>query len=130
MKLVSTSTKTPIYKLIIDDVDCTNLGRVKDDHVLYSISRKEFKTIKVILLNKEPFDTVVIDNKIVEDLMVIIDGLSIDNISLYNELSKISVYKDLQDKIWQTNGYITFNGCMTIKIHKNLLYTKWLAGIM
>ena len=118
MKLVSTSTKIPIYKLIIDDVDCTDLGRAKDDHVLYSISRKEFKTIKVILLNKEPFDTVVID------------GLSIDNISLYNELSKISVYKDLQDKIWQTNGYITFNGCMTIKIHKNLLYTKWLAGIM
>ena len=65
---------------------------------------------------------------ITDDLLIVVEQLIIDHVDLTNNLSKISVYKDTTGKVHKTFNYITFNGEYTIKIHKNLLYTDWMAG--
>jgi hypothetical protein len=84
--------------------------------------------IKIHFVNKEPNDTKVQDGTIVEDLLLVLDKLSVDDIDLVGDLPLISVYRDLDGTVYRTHNYITFNGCMTIKIHKNLLYNKWLSN--
>lgn len=97
---------------------------------IYTVEFDSIKKIKIELLNKEPSDTVVVDDKIVEDVLLIIDQLKIDHLDLINNLSKISVYKNTNNEVFRTNGYITFNGTITIKIHKNLLYNSWLSSLV
>jgi hypothetical protein len=84
--------------------------------------------IEIHFTNKEPNDTQVKDDKIVEDLLIIIDKFLIDGIDIASDLSRISFYKDNNGVVHRTGNYITFNGCMTIKIHKNVLYHKWLVN--
>lgn len=86
------------------------------------------RNIEIHFINKESNDTKVQDGKIVEDLLLVLDKISVDNIDLIGDLPLISVYRDLNGTVHQTHNYITFKGCMSIKIHKNLLYNKWLAN--
>ena len=129
----STSTKRPIYKIIVDGTDLPIAG-IAQDISSYQCKRdltydlETVSNIEIHFVNKDPNDTKVQDNKIVEDLLLIIDKMSIDDIDLINDLSRISVYRDLNKTVHHTYNYITFNGCIVIKIHKNLLYNKWLAN--
>ena len=134
MKVQSNSVKTPIYDVrvngeVIQPTDTTpvdqNTQKVTFQHTVDNIS-----TVEVELKNKGPTDTVVVNGNIVEDLLLVIEGLLIDKIDLLNNLSKISVYKDTHGNIHRTFNYITFNGVMTIKIHNNPIYTKWLANLV
>lgn len=130
---VSTSTKNPIYKITIDGdeikdpVSIDTIDQYKK-RLIYQYNSNNVGRVQIELFNKGSNDTKVIDDKIVEDLLVIVDSFKIDGIDLTNNLSKISVYKDANGAIHKTHGYITFNGCMTIKVHKNILYTNWLAN--
>ena len=133
--MISTSTKTPTYKICIDDVELDTVANIVDmDNnkklVEYREPIDEFKKITIEFLNKTPGDTKVVDDKIVEDLLMIVDKLAVDNINLINMLSKISVYKDNDGIIHRTYNYITFPGTMTIKIHKNVLYTMWATNFL
>jgi hypothetical protein len=96
----------------------------------YNVSADSIHQVTIELLNKCPSDTKVVDGVIIEDLLLIVDQIAVDNIDLTNMLSKISVYKGNNNQIYRTHSYITFNGKMTIKIHKNLLYTNWLFSIL
>ena len=109
-----------------DSVEIDSVTQLVDYRANYS----EISTVEIELLNKESNDTKVIDEKITEDLLIVVNKLSIDQIDLINKLSKISVYKDYQGNVHRTHTYITFNGIMTIKLHKNLLYTDWLASLI
>lgn len=129
----STSTKKPTYKIIVDKVSLPITGTVTD--VSQNCCQRELcyefdniEKIEIHFTNKNPQDTKVVDKKIVEDLLLIIDKISIDEIDLLSNLASMSVYKDSAGNIHKTHNYITFNGCMIIKIHKNLLYNKWLVN--
>jgi hypothetical protein len=73
---------------------------------------------------------VVKDDKIIEDLYLIIESIKIDSIDLLNGLPKISCYVGENGQIYHTFNYITFNGVFKIKIHDNALYTQWLASML
>ncbi len=118
----------------VDGKDITSTGAVSsisDDRkkFIYVYSTPNVGQIDIELLNKEPFDTKVVDGKIVEDLLVIVDDLSIDSVNLTSKLNKISVYRG-DGNVYQSHGYITFKGVMCIKIHSNILYTNWLGGLI
>jgi len=130
---ISNSIKSPVYTLSVNGIKLDKPAAVEDlepcrKNIVYEFEDDDIDTIKLELLNKEPGDTKVVDDKIVEDLLIIVDKISIDSISLFDNLRKISVYKN-DNKVFNTNGYITFNGTITIKVHKNLLYTNWLCGL-
>lgn len=130
---ISNSTKSPAYKLFANDIELVNPVSVTDlepfkKSIVYEFIADEINTIKLELLNKDPSDTKVVDDKIVEDLLVIIDKIFVDHVNLIDNLKKISVYKNDKES-FNTNGYITFNGVITIKIHKNLLYNSWVSSL-
>ena len=131
----STSTKTPLYKILVNGVGLGNpVERIETKPMWHTdkfiAELTEINDIEVHLLNKESNDTKLVDNEIVEDLLLIIEKIDIDGIDLTNKLSKIANYVDTAGKRHYTHTYITFNGCMKIRIHKNLLYTDWLAGLL
>jgi len=130
---ISNSNKSAEYKIFVDDLELVAPSIIEDlephkKNFIYTADFDDIKKITIELLNKEPGDTVVVDGKIVEDVLIIINQLKIDHIDLVNNLSKISLYKN-KNEVFKTNGYITFNGTITIKIHKNLLYTGWLSSL-
>lgn len=132
MTAVSTSTKKPLYKITVDGQELTAPVRVTEleerkELIDYEHECDQIEKITIELLNKGDNDTKVVDDKIVEDLLIIISRLSVDQLDLMDRLSKISVYKDLKNQVHRTHAYITFNGTMTIKIHKNVLYNNWLS---
>jgi hypothetical protein len=129
----STSVKTPIYKILVDGVSLPIGGTtsvVSGDQCRRDLTYKldTVNKIEIHFTNKEHTDTRVKDDKIVEDLLIIIDKFLIDGIDVASDLSRISFYKDIDGAVHRTGNYITFNGCMTIKIHKNILYHKWLVN--
>ena len=129
----STSAKTPIYKILVDGVSLPIGGTttvVAPDQCRRDLNYKldTIDKIEIHFTNKEHQDTQVKDDKIIEDLLIIIDKFLIDGIDIASDLSRISFYKDIDGVVHQTDNYITFNGCMTIKIHKNVLYHKWLVN--
>lgn len=130
---ISNSTKSPVYKLSVNGVELIEPVVVEQleplkKNIVYEFVAEEIDTVKLELLNKDPGDTKVVDGKIVEDLMIIIDKLFVDHVNLTDNLKKISVYKN-DHQTFDTNGYITFNGTITIKIHKNLLYNAWVCSL-
>ena len=134
MKAISTSTKKPIFKVQVNGVEftpshCTDID-LSTQKIDFQTEHDEISTIDISLLNKEANDTKVVNGNITEDLLIIVDQLRINQINLIDKLSKISVYKDQQGNVHRTHTYITFNGTMTIKLHKNLLYTHWLASLI
>ena len=97
----------------------------------YELLFDDINNVDINFLNKEDFDTKVDhEGKIVEDMFIIVEKISIDHIDLTNKLHKISVYKDHTGKVHRSFNYIAFRGNFKIKIHKNLLYTDWLAGYL
>jgi hypothetical protein len=132
---VSTPSKTPTYKLWVNGDEIVPVPvavqQVDQDRkrIDFEIPVDYLDTVQLELLNKGPTDTKVVDGKITEDLMVIIENLTVDCINLTNQISKISVYKDLHGQVHKTYGYLAFNGTMIIKIHKNILYTNWLSTV-
>jgi len=131
---ISTSTKDPVYSVLVNQEEITSsiIETVEPfkNKVQYHISIDNLKEIEVKLFNKDPNDTRVVDGTIVEDLLVIIDSVEVNGINLKDKLTKISQYKDIDGKIHHTNGYLSFNGTYKIKLHKNLLYTDWLASFL
>lgn len=131
---ISNSSKSPEYRICVDGVELADPSMVEDSELhrknfIYTADFDDIKKITIQLLNKEHGDTIVVDDKIVEDVLLIIEQLRIDHLDLINNLSKISVYKNKNNEVFKTNGYITFNGTITIKIHKNLLYNSWLSSL-
>lgn len=100
------------------------------ERYIYRLPFGQDATLCISLTNKGPNDTVVVDGQITEDLLMIVETLRIDSIDLTNKLSKISLYRGADGTVYRTNNYITFNGDYRIKIHHNILYTEWLAGIL
>lgn len=134
--LHSTTTKQPQYKFLINDVEVScgpeivQIDRYKSEH-RYNINVESLDTIKIIFFGKDANDTKVDANgNITEDLFLIIEKLSIDNFNFLPKLPKISVYCSDTGTIYKTFNYMSFNGTITIKIHKNILYTDWLAGLI
>ena len=129
----STSTKKPIFKIVVDGNNLSTVGVAHD--ISTNRCRRDLtydldtvRNIEIHFVNKDPNDTKVQDNKIVEDLLLVLDKISIDDIDLVGDLPLISVYRNTDGTVHRTHNYITFNGCMYIKIHKNLLFNKWLAN--
>lgn len=63
----------------------------------------------ILLLNKEPNDTVVDkDGNILDDLYVIIEDILIDNITIKNHIDCFSEYTDNNGEKIKTFGYLSF----------------------
>lgn len=97
----------------------------------FALTRSELSCIEIRLLNKSPDDTKLgPDGTITEDLLLVIDQFMIDHIDFTNKLDKISIYQDTQGQVHRTFNHITFNGSYRIKLHRNPLYTEWLASYL
>lgn len=136
LSLQSTTTKNPQYKLLVNEVEVdqvpelVSIAPFKNEH-RYDISLDYVDTIKVVFFGKEEHDTKIDNNgKIVEDLFLTIEKFSIDNFDFLSKLSKISTYRGNNGSMYNTFNYMSFNGTITIKIHKNILYTDWLSSIV
>jgi hypothetical protein len=136
LRVQSTSTKKPIYEVLVgernlcDDRVITIIDDANEKHD-FDVALNEINHIEIRFLNKDPGDTKVDQNgRITEDMLLVIDNIKIDHVDLTTKLSKISVYKDSQGQICRTSNYITFKGIFKIKIHRNLLYTEWLASYL
>lgn len=64
--------------------------------------------ITVQLLNKNNNDTILENNKIIDDLYVIVKDVIINNINFTRDLNKISSYTDPDGNVLQTQGWISF----------------------
>lgn len=64
--------------------------------------------ITIQLLNKTNNDTIVENDKIIDDLYVIVKDIIINNISFTKDLNKISHYTDPAGNVLQTQGWISF----------------------
>lgn len=133
--LVSTSTKTPIYEVKFDEHKLTVSDSVEQltkqkQRIIYKLEFETINKIEIVLKNKDPSDTKTFKGQIVEDLLIIVEQLKIDSIDFTKKLPKISQYKDFENRLHFTNGYITFNGVYTIKFHQNVLYTNWLSSFL
>jgi len=132
----ATAAKVPEYTVQVNDVvlacpDNTVTTGIGRNQVDYRFECEEVHSIKISLVNKEPGDTKVSsDGTITEDLYLVIDKITVDQIDLTNKISKISSYVGTDGQVRQTHGYISFNGGVTIKIHKNLLYTDFLSSLL
>lgn len=132
----ATAAKVPEYTVQVNGIvlDCptnTVISGIGRNQVDYRFECEEVDSIKINLINKEPGDTKVdSDGTITEDLYLIIDKITVDQIDLTNKISKISSYAGTDGQVRQTHGYVSFNGCVTIKIHKNLLYTDFLSSLL
>jgi hypothetical protein len=132
----ATAAKVPEYTVQVNDVvlacpDNTVITGIGRNQVDYRFECEEVHSIKISLVNKEPGDTKVSsDGTITEDLYLVIDKITVDQIDLTNKISKISSYVGTDGQVRQTHGYISFNGSVTIKIHKNLLYTDFLSSLL
>ena len=89
------------------------------------------ETFSITFINKQPNDTKVDTNGVIlEDLYMVIKTLKIDFFDLVDKIDKIGVYKDINGNVWKTHAYMSFPGTFTFKIHKNILYTDWLASFL
>ena len=80
---ISNSSKSPAYRIFVDDTELIAPSVVEDleprkKNFIYTADFDNVKKITIELLNKEPSDTVVVDGKIVEDVLLIINQLKID----------------------------------------------------
>ncbi len=67
-------------------------------------------------MNKENNDTILENNKIVDDLYVIVKDIIINNINFTKELNKISLYTGPDGNILQTQGWISFGSPFEITV--------------
>lgn len=73
--------------------------------------------ITIQFLNKTNRDTRVIDGKIVNDLAVIVDKIEYRGQDLRSYINHIGTYVDEKGQtIIGTNGFMAFNGTLTIKL--------------
>lgn len=134
--LQSTTTKDPQYKLLVNDVEfnqpahIVQVGDYKQQHQ-YHIDVESLHNIQIVFFGKEAHDTQVdSQGNVVEDLFLVIEKFAISDIDFLPKLPKISKYESNNKRIYNTFNYMSFNGTLTIKIHKNILYTDWLSSIM
>jgi hypothetical protein len=107
------------------------VDNVKELHHYEIDTDSKIENFSIEFVNKEPKDTKVDGSgKITEDLFIEISKLKIDFIDLIDKINKISVYKDSDGRIWKTYNTLSFRGKIDFKIHKNLLYTNWLASLI
>lgn len=131
----STPTKNPIFDVFVNGhavrLEADNIDYIGIDSLhAFNCVLDNINDISITLTNKEPGDTKVIDGKITEDLMLIIESLKIDHIDLTSKLSKLSNYVSTDGISHQTHGYVSFNGTMKFKVHNNLLYTELLSSFI
>ena len=72
--------------------------------------------IELLFLNKDRNDTVLENDKIVDDLYVVLEDLKINNISFLNKLDMISTYTDWEGNFISTNGWLSFPRPFTITL--------------
>ena len=80
--------------------------------------------ISINFLNKHPKDTVVKDDRIVEDLAVMLQAVNFKNFQFHPYLKHISEYrKHTGELVEDTNGFMAFTGRLEIKIQTPLFIT-------
>ena len=114
LKLHSTSTKKPKFKILIDDTEQVYLE--EDNHAIVNTSLTLGNHIlKIKFLNKLPEDTVVDENgKIIEDLAIELLELSIDNIDVTHIIKEQGIYY-VNNNIEKTYGFMYTNGLFEFK---------------
>lgn len=132
----STQSKHPVYNIYVNDqivtVPPVTMDTTADQQQLYTykLETQKLDSVTVELLNKEPNDTTVVDQKIIDDLYIVVKQLQIDNINIgIDKFNKISNYQN-KENIQNTFGFMGFNGKLKFKIHKNLLYTLFMTSVI
>lgn len=133
MKLILNRNKSPNYEIrlnnqIVDKEPLINkLSKFEQTHV-YNLEYTNFTSLEVKLLNKDPSDSIIENNKIIEDVAVVITGFNAEGIDLTQKIGKIFVYTDLQNNQHITHGFMHVNGSMLFTVNTNILYTDWISS--
>lgn len=115
---------------MISESEITDAGNLEHVHN-FQLKADTVRDISVVFYNKEPHDTVVDTNgDIIEDLYLVIDKINVDGHDLLPKINRISQYRTDQGIMHDTYNWLAFRGEFRVRVHRNLLYTLWLSGIV
>ena len=111
---IRTKTKNPIIEIGANgESETFELDEKEKSFQITLTERKNIISVK--LINKDPSDTKVKDNQIVEDLAVMIKSIKYRTYDFYNFIEYISRYtKDDGDIVKGVHGFMGFNGTYEI----------------
>lgn len=125
--------KKPIFKIFVNQelLNPNNIIIIDNftEKYEYVLNFNEISELQIEFINKNPNDTIVHEDKIVEDMYIYIDKFKINTLNFLDKISKISKYIG-EDKVeYFTNNYMSFKGKLTIKFIENPIFTHWLTSI-
>ena len=133
LDLISTKFKKPKYTIFLNG-DCVKLEPVitvvseeKEIHE-YILSYDELTSFVINFLNKKGSDTIVKNDQIIGDVMIIIKKIIIEDIDFSNKINLLFEYKDNYNIKYQTSGFMHVSGAMSMNIKKNIMYTNWITS--
>jgi hypothetical protein len=126
LRLLRTSKKTPKFQIRINDENVEVPEPNEDIVVIPCIFPLGDNIIDVEFINKEPADTVVADDKIVEDLAIQIEEFFVDGIDMSHNFKVASRYTD--SPMHNSYGFMYKNGVLSFQfICPVFLYIRNLA---
>ena len=110
--------KSPEFYVRLNQEELTN-----QDNQFIGYTSFGTNTLEVVFLNKIANDTK-IDNQgnIVEDLCVIVDSLSIDNIDVSHDCKRHGIYTTQDQTVESTHGFLHKNGVFCYKFVCPIFY--------
>lgn len=79
-------------------------------------------------LNKKGSDTIVENNLIIGDVVIVIKKIIIEDIDFSDKINLLFEYKDNYGAKYQTSGFMHVSGTMSMNIRKNIMYTHWITS--
>jgi hypothetical protein len=133
LELISTKFKKPKYTIFLNgnNVELTPVITIvseeKEIHE-YSLSYNELTSFVIDFLNKKGSDTLVENNLIIGDVVIVIKKIIIEDIDFSDKINLLFEYKDNYGTKYQTSGFMHVSGTMSMNIRKNIMYTHWITS--
>jgi hypothetical protein len=113
IKTHSLPNKDPEFTVTVNGISMPLLWPDKNECQVDFLSALGPNTIAIKFLNKDPFDAVVEDGKIIHNLALEILSLTVDNISLDHQIKQNSYWADIDQP--NTYGFITSNSTLVFE---------------
>ena len=113
LKPIGYDSRWPEFRLLIDN-NLQDLGTIKEERTYnFDIALEDgAHSINVELLNKSDTDTVVVDDKIVNDMALVVEKITIEGYAFDDFLYKGVYYPTGR---WHSNSnYLSWNGVWTL----------------
>jgi len=106
IKVMCLTDKNPEFYVRLNQIELANEKNQFNGYPTFGAN-----TLEVIFLNKSESDTKIDkDGKIIEDLSVIIDTLTVDEIDISNNCKQYGIYTTQNNTVENTYGFLHKNG--------------------